>query len=50
MLDLLIRNANLADGRSGVDIAISDGRFDAIAPGHGCAGATRTIDAGRAAS
>lgn len=44
MLDLLIRNANLPDGRSGVDIAISDGRFDAIAPGLD-AQARRTIDA-----
>ncbi|WP_419906690.1 cytosine deaminase [Hoeflea sp.] len=45
MLDLLIRNANLPDGRGGVDIAISGGRFDTIAPGIE-AQAQRTIDAG----
>ncbi|MDA4845798.1 amidohydrolase family protein [Hoeflea poritis] len=44
MLDLLIRNANLPDGRSGVDIAVSDGRFDAIEPGLD-AQARKTIDA-----
>ena len=44
MPDLLIRNANLPDGRSGVDIAISNGRFDAIAQGLD-AQARRTIDA-----
>ncbi|MEM6463426.1 MAG: amidohydrolase family protein [Pseudomonadota bacterium] len=32
MLDLLIKNANLPDGRTGIDIAIADGRFDTIAP------------------
>lgn len=42
--DLIIRNANLADGRSGIDIAIKDGRFVEIAPRIE-AGAGRTIDA-----
>ena len=32
MLDLLIRNANLPDGRTGIDIAVKDGRFAQIAP------------------
>jgi cytosine/creatinine deaminase len=32
MLDLLIRNATLADGRAGLDIACADGRIAAIAP------------------
>ena len=31
-MDVVIRNANLADGRAGVDIAIADGRIAAIAP------------------
>jgi len=31
-VDVVIRNANLADGRTGVDIAIADGRIAAIAP------------------
>ncbi|MCM5558031.1 amidohydrolase family protein [Pleomorphomonas sp. JP5] len=35
MLDLLIENANLADGRTGVDIAISDGRIVDIGPAIG---------------
>ena len=30
MFDLIIRNANLPDGRSGMTIAISDGRIDDI--------------------
>jgi cytosine deaminase len=30
MLDLVIRHANLADGRSDVDIGIAEGRFAAI--------------------
>ena len=33
MLDLLISNANLTDGRQGVDIAIRDGRIVEVAPG-----------------
>ena len=27
MLDLLVRNANLPDGRNGIDIAVKDGRI-----------------------
>ncbi len=33
MLDLLIRNANLADGRQGIDIAIMGGRIVEVRPG-----------------
>jgi len=33
MIDLLIRNANLPDGRENVDIAVRDGRIAEIAPG-----------------
>lgn len=43
-LDLLIRNANLADGRTGVDIACEAGRITAVEPGI-TAEAARTIDA-----
>ena len=32
MFDLLIRNANLPDGRSGMDIAITAGRIVDVAP------------------
>ena len=32
MLDLLIHNANLPDGRAGIDIAIKDGRIVELAP------------------
>lgn len=32
MFDLIVRNANLPDGRTGVDIAISDGVIAAIGP------------------
>ncbi len=32
MLDLIIRNATLADGRRGVDIAIQDGKIVEVAP------------------
>src|SRR5215475_14008618 len=45
MLDLLIKNANLPDGRTGVDIAIQDGRIAEVAAS--VKGAAReTIDAG----
>ena len=33
MLDLVIRNANLADGREGIDIAIDNGRIVDVGPG-----------------
>jgi cytosine/creatinine deaminase len=33
MIDLLIRNANLADGRQRIDIAVSNGRITEVAPG-----------------
>jgi len=33
VLDLLIRNASLPDGRTGMDIAIRDGRIAELAPG-----------------
>lgn len=32
MFDLLVRNANLPDGRTGIDIGVRDGRIAAIAP------------------
>ena len=43
-LDLLIKNANLTDGRTGVDIACEAGRITAVEPGI-TAEAARTIDA-----
>lgn len=44
MLDLVIRNANLPDGRKGLDIAVQDGRIVAVMPTVD-AEATREIDA-----
>ena len=44
-MDVIIRNANLADGRRGVDIAIEHGRIAAIGPALP-ATAAREIDAG----
>jgi len=44
-MDVVIRNANLADGRQGVDIAIEDGRIAAIGPALPVT-AAREIDAG----
>jgi cytosine/creatinine deaminase len=44
MIDLLIRNANLPDGRQGVDIAVSDGRIAEVAVRIG-AKARETLDA-----
>jgi len=32
MLDLVIRNANLPDGRRGYDIAVQDGRVKELSP------------------
>ncbi len=50
MLDLIIRNANLPDGRTGIDIAIANGLIADAAP-HLTAQAQREIDAtGRLAS
>ena len=45
MLDLLIRDANLPDGRSGIDIAIEHGRIAEVGP-QITAQARATIDAG----
>ena len=45
MLDLLIRNANLPDGRTGVDIAVDNGLIADVAPALE-ARAHREIDAG----
>ena len=45
MFDLLIRNANLPDGRQGVDIAIAQGRIAAVEPAVAAA-AGEVIDAG----
>jgi cytosine deaminase len=44
MFDLVLRRANLPDGRSGIDIGIADGRFAAIGP-ELPAGAKDEIDA-----
>ncbi|WP_176085090.1 amidohydrolase family protein [Martelella sp. HB161492] len=44
MFDLIIKNANLPDGRKGVDIAIADGLIGAIEPGI-TAQARQVIDA-----
>jgi cytosine deaminase len=44
MLDLIIRNANLPDGRTGIDIAIANGLIADAAP-HLAAQAQREIDA-----
>jgi cytosine/creatinine deaminase len=43
--DLLVRNANLPDGRAGIDIGVRDGRIAAVAPNI-AAEAGRTLDAG----
>ena len=44
MLDLIIRNANLPDGRIGIDIGIAQGRIAAMEP-HLPADSAQTIDA-----
>src|SRR5215813_7491358 len=44
-MDLIIRNANLPDGRSGIDIGIEGGRFAAIQPALPAKG-VEEIDAG----
>jgi len=45
MLDLLVTNASLADGRTGMSIAVQDGRIVDVAPGLS-APAAETLDAG----
>src|SRR5919198_6618084 len=42
--DLIVRNATLPDGRSGLDIAVADGRIAAVERGIAAA-APRVIDA-----
>jgi cytosine deaminase len=44
MLDLIVRNANLPDGRTGLDIAIANGLITDVAPGLD-ASAAKEIDA-----
>ena len=44
MLDLIVRNATLADGRRGIDVGVEAGRIAAVAP-HLQAEAGQTIDA-----
>lgn len=44
-MDLIVRNANLPDGRAGVDVGIADGRISAIA-GHLATQGREEIDAG----
>jgi cytosine deaminase len=48
MLDLLIHDARLPDGRSGIDIAIQHGRIVEVAPGIGARGtqAAQRLEAG----
>lgn len=50
MLDLLIKNANLPDGTTGVDIAISDGAFAAVEPAIGAEARTIIDTSGRLVS
>jgi cytosine/creatinine deaminase len=45
MIDLLIRNATLADGREGLDVAVVDGRIREVAP-HIQGDALEIVDAG----
>ncbi len=45
MLDLIIRNAHLPDGRTGVDIAVKDEKSSGVEPAIEAA-AAREIDAG----
>ncbi|MBU2288536.1 MAG: cytosine deaminase, partial [Gammaproteobacteria bacterium] len=44
MLDLLVRNAHLPDGRTGMSIAVQDGRITEVTPGL-VAPARQTVDA-----
>ena len=44
MFDLLVRNATLPDGRTGIDIACAGGKVSALEP-HIAAEAGRVIDA-----
>jgi cytosine deaminase len=32
MLDLIVRNATLADGRRGIDVGLQAGRIEAVEP------------------
>jgi cytosine deaminase len=50
VFDLVIRNANLPDGRSGIDIAVRDGRFAAIGPALDGKGAEEIDATGRLVS
>lgn len=45
MLDLIVRDARLADGRAGIDIAVREGRIVELRPGID-AEARKTVDAG----
>ncbi|MGD9582842.1 MAG: amidohydrolase family protein [Lysobacterales bacterium] len=46
-MDLIIRNANLADGRQGIDIGIESGRIKALAPRLDAAAAEQIDASGR---
>jgi cytosine deaminase len=46
MLDLVIRNANLPDGRRGYDIAVQDGRLQELSPAIGAKGRNEIDAAG----
>ena len=45
MTDLLVRNATLADGRSGIDLRVVDGRFEAIGPALPAPAGAEIVDA-----
>ena len=45
MFDLIVKNATLTDGRSGIDIACCDGAIAAVEPGI-TAPAKEVLDAG----
>ncbi len=50
MLDLILRGANLPDGRTGVDIGILDGRIAAVQPGLAAEAGAEIAVAGRLVS
>jgi len=50
VLDLILRGANLPDGRTGVDIGILDGRIAAVQPGLAAAAGAEIAVAGRLVS
>ena len=45
MLDLLVTNANLPDGRTGISIAVQNGRIVEVAPHIDATSAQQRVDA-----